>query len=500
MPNNLATSLFALSTTLVTPAFADVTAADVWANQQSLYGALGGTLSGELSGDGTVSPVASFILPNGFGSFQIKLGQIALSENADGSVTIDFPSPLKASFAGGITGEGSFNAELILTNESYRSIATGDPGDISYETNAKDLMVELVETSLEGVEGARFSGTGTYALDQFSYSTRVREGNLIDYTVEANVGTSISEFAFATDNVITTTSQTMQPVSGSGAISLPVGGTDVMNISQALRDGLSVFLESTAQGNSSVTTVTLNGEVLNTQETSSGLQKTSVTFDENGIVIDGQADSLSVSLNDPLIFPAPLAFDVASISSAIAMPVNASEEVKDLRIAASLDGITIADRIWGMFDPVGQLPRDPANISFDITGLGKNGLDLLDFAALSTLAGPPPIQVDEVTIENLNIDAIGAEVAAKGTMTFDWTDFQTFAGIPRPEGAVTINLNGANKLMDTLVAMGFIPEDQLLMPRMMMGMFATPVGDDMLESVIEVNAEGHLLANGQRLQ
>jgi hypothetical protein len=35
---------------------------------------------------------------------------------------------------------------------------------------------------------------------------------------------------------------------------------------------------------------------------------------------------------------------------------------------------------------------------------------------------------------------------------------------------------------------------------MMMGMFATPVGDDMLETVLEVNDQGHVLANGQRLQ
>jgi len=38
------------------------------------------------------------------------------------------------------------------------------------------------------------------------------------------------------------------------------------------------------------------------------------------------------------------------------------------------------------------------------------------------------------------------------------------------------------------------------MGRMMMGMFATPTGDDELTSKIEVNDEGHLIANGQRLQ
>ena len=119
---------------------------------------------------------------------------------------------------------------------------------------------------------------------------------------------------------------------------------------------------------------------------------------------------------------------------------------------------------------------------------------------MSQLFGPPPIQIDEVTIEDLRIAAVGAEATATGAMTFDWTDFQTIPGIARPEGAVTVNLNGANALMDTLVAMGLIPEGDLMMPRMMMGMFATTVGDDMLESVLEVNSEGHVLANGQRLQ
>jgi hypothetical protein len=36
--------------------------------------------------------------------------------------------------------------------------------------------------------------------------------------------------------------------------------------------------------------------------------------------------------------------------------------------------------------------------------------------------------------------------------------------------------------------------------RMMMGLFAVPAGDDVLTSVIEVNEQGHVLANGQRLK
>jgi len=50
------------------------------------------------------------------------------------------------------------------------------------------------------------------------------------------------------------------------------------------------------------------------------------------------------------------------------------------------------------------------------------------------------------------------------------------------------------------MSMGILPEEQAMGARMMLGLFATPTGDDELSSKIEVNAEGQVLANGQRLR
>ena len=105
-----------------------------------------------------------------------------------------------------------------------------------------------------------------------------------------------------------------------------------------------------------------------------------------------------------------------------------------------------------------------------------------------------------MTLNELKISAAGAEVTGAGAFTFDNTDLTTFSGMPRPNGDVTVNVKGANALIDKLIAMGFLPENQAMLGRMMMGMFATPTGDDELTSKIEVNDEGHLIANGQRLQ
>ena len=111
-----------------------------------------------------------------------------------------------------------------------------------------------------------------------------------------------------------------------------------------------------------------------------------------------------------------------------------------------------------------------------------------------------PGEINSAVLSDLTIRAAGAEITGNGAFTFDNSDLQTFDGLPRPEGEVNFAINGVNGLVDRLIQMGLIPEEQAMMPRMMLGMFATPVGDDMLTSTIEINSEGHVLANGQRLR
>lgn len=76
----------------------------------------------------------------------------------------------------------------------------------------------------------------------------------------------------------------------------------------------------------------------------------------------------------------------------------------------------------------------------------------------------------------------------------------TIPGAPRPEGQLNLAINGVNGLIDTLVQMGLVPEQEVMTAQMMMGAFTRPVGDDMLETTIEINSEGQILANGQRIQ
>ena len=106
-----------------------------------------------------------------------------------------------------------------------------------------------------------------------------------------------------------------------------------------------------------------------------------------------------------------------------------------------------------------------------------------------------------MTLKTLLVDAAGAKLSGTGDFTFDNTDLATFGGVPRPTGAVDLQLAGANGLLDKLVAMGLLPQEQAMGARMMMGLFAVPgEAEDTLSSKIEINDQGHVLANGQRIQ
>ncbi|MCH2250997.1 MAG: DUF2125 domain-containing protein, partial [Cognatishimia sp.] len=77
----------------------------------------------------------------------------------------------------------------------------------------------------------------------------------------------------------------------------------------------------------------------------------------------------------------------------------------------------------------------------------------------------------------------------------------SFDGFPRPEGAADFRLLGGNQLLDSLISMGLVSEGDAMGARMMMGLFTVAgPGEDELNSRLEVNGEGHVLANGQRLR
>ena len=101
----------------------------------------------------------------------------------------------------------------------------------------------------------------------------------------------------------------------------------------------------------------------------------------------------------------------------------------------------------------------------------------------------------------MNVKLVGAELTGTGAFTFDNTDKVTFGGMPRPAGEANLTLSGGNGLLDKLVQMGLVRQEDAGGVRMMVSMFAVPgQGEDVLNSKIEINDQGHIMANGMRIQ
>ncbi len=197
--------------------------------------------------------------------------------------------------------------------------------------------------------------------------------------------------------------------------------------------------------------------------------------------------------------PFPVNIGFSEMAADVKVPVVKGDAPAPFTFLIKMVDFTLPEEVWAMSDPTGQLPRDPATLVIDSTGMVRL---LSDFSAEPAPGEvPPPPEVSAVTINEVRLKIAGAELSGNGDLTLDNTDLVTFSGMPAPTGVLNFTLTGGNGLLDKLAAMGVVPEDQLMGVRMMMGIFATPAtdGTDTLTSTVEFKDKG-LFVNGQQLQ
>jgi len=193
--------------------------------------------------------------------------------------------------------------------------------------------------------------------------------------------------------------------------------------------------------------------------------------------------------------------DLAFAESAfnVAMPVSKSDSPQDFAFLSKVVDFTVSEDVWGLFDPAGSLSREPATVIVDLKGTGFWKQDLMD-PDLQMEGAQPPGELNSLDLTQVLAKAAGAEVSATGGLTFDNADLATFGGVPRPDGKVTVNIKGANQLVDNLIALGILSEDDAMGFRMGLAMVAKPgAGPDELVSEIEFK-DGGLFANGMQMQ
>ena len=487
-----------------TTASADVTAQQVWANwtsQMDVYGQGFTTTGEEMSGDTLTVSGVQIEMSDDETAINAQIGDINLTENGDGTVTVTMAEsyPITLDLTPEFSAPSTIN--ITVAQDAMEIVVSGDPDAMVYDMSADRYAMSVdsiegdtaTELDLQDAMIAMIDFAGTYSvttddLTQIAY----------DFTIGAlDIDVDFSEVGgtgFVKGN------GDIADLALRANITTPVD-MDLSGDQPPFADGLAM------EGGYSFGALTYAFDFDADGEAASGTASVDngnlgFSFDIDGMSYIGASNGINLSVLLPNEIPFPLEASMAKYGFDFQIPLSQGEDgPRDARVAFNFTELAVSDVIWNLADPQNILPRDPITIALGFDAKVTPFFDFLDpeqqeAAAMSDIPG----ELNSLDVTELVVRGAGAEITGDGAFTFDNSDLETFDGFPRPEGRIDFAINGVNGLVDNLIQMGLIPAEEAMMPRMMLGMFATPVGDDMLTSTIEVNGEGHVLANGQRLR
>lgn len=508
MSRPLATSAIALILGAA-PALADVTPAEVWQNLRDSYQQVGYTVtvgSEDASDDAvTLNNVVLTTEDENAADMTLTIPAIALTAVGDGSVRSVI--------------EGQMTLEMRDTDPEGEpigfSVTVDAPGNVTLSSGTPDQMqhsfamptVAFAGRALDDVNTVPVTATvtgveGNQAIDTApdGSTSQTYQGRAETFAMQiAASGPALSEAATeATDDFgadITITDLTMQGQSTVPAES--VSFADQPSAAQAGFAGNDTFGMGPINVVFTSSTIGSDGAA---QESSGSMTAASATvaasISVEGLSYEGAATQMETSLTSTDM-PFPIAYAAAENRFRLAMPVVASDQDQPFALTYLLDGLTLDEAIWQALDPEATLPRDPARLSIDLEGLAlltRNFMDP-DVADAPDNQAEMPFQPRSLTINDVTVDAAGARAKMAGELTFGDDPSQ-------PVGRINGTFGGVNTLLDRLVAMGVLPQEQLMGPRMMIAMFARPVdgAEDELQTEIEFREGGSIFANGQQIQ
>lgn len=491
----LMTSTFALAA--ASPVLADVTAEQVLADQlkqMQSYGLKAQTTSQSKSGgvltvDGYVSELVS---PEG--NFTLTMGGAIFTED-NGTVIITYPDEIPVALSGVVEDDTPFEMVVTLRQSGTRAVVSGIPEEILYEFTADTFSVDDIAFT-QPEEAAELDMTVDVTFSDLSGMMEITGGGTIrDYASAFNFGSMSATIA-------------MDVPEEDGAFNIEIKGENITSeySGRLAPQDFMTSLAQTVQAGSRTVGTAAHGPLtysISADTPDGGFEMAAALasgdydfrMDEAGLDYEGTSNDMTLTMGGTAMPLPPMTFKVEQSGGRFALPVVPSEESQGFALVTRFVGLEIDPAIWGIFDPTGQLPRDPANLVVDLGGEVVMSEDIFDPEVMENLAGAPG-QINALNVNEIQLSFAGAELTGDGAFSFNNDGF-----VPMPAGALNLALTGGNGLLDTLVNMGLIPQEQALGARMMMGLFAQPGdGEDTLVSTIEVKEDGSVLANGQRIQ
>ena len=422
--------------------------------------------------------------------------RMTFADAGGGAVGIGLPEGIPVTVTT-TTPDGDGGVSFDVTQTGLVLTASGTPDAIAYDYAADTLSLVLGEIVSpppeDGEEAQEFDLTGEMTLTAVSGQTTGEEGagsfaaDLLSLDVSGSEAETPGSFALtaSAENV------TSDSTGGVGIFAGPEAMVALLESDETLTSSLGygpftyeITVEDPESGDMRIT---------------GGADRSGVTatLGDGGIDYTGGTEGGRFALSGSAIPLPEVTAEMERSEWAFRMPLAETEAAQPFGLTLGFDGLTIGEGVWSMFDPAGQLSRDPASLKLALSGLGRWDVNIFAPDADAQITGGTPGEVESLSIDEIALDLLGVVLDGSGAFTF-----ATGAdGVPVPEGSISLTLTGAEDLIDTLVQMGVVPEDQATGARMMLGLFATP-GDepDTLTSDIEFGADGSITANGQRLR
>ena len=479
-------------------AHADLTAAQVWEDWKSqleVYGSQNLSIGAEETSSGTVTVrdiVISF--EDTEANVKASIGDIFFNEQSDGSVRIT----MEDSFPVIVTGSDGVVLTINMTQRNLEMNVSGTADLMEYDVSADSYEIafqDVVDADVTITGDAKLTATGldasyTVAIGDMREISATSSIDTIDLLVDFQIPGGDGEYvtAAAKINDMRSQSETIMPLEA-----------DMTNPDDIFVNGFGLAGGYIIDSADYVFDINAEGD-----QASGSISTGSVTLtgEMNNETVGYDSETVDIAVNFLTSdFPLPIEMSMAEYGTGFQMPVGVTDAPADFGFKLNMIDLVLGDAIWGLFDPNEVLPRDPATLQMAFSGKAQALYDFFDPAQEDRMmSGENPLELYNVSLDRLKIMAAGALFTGTGAFTFDNDDKQSFAPMPRPEGEASFEITGLNALLDNLVAMGLVPEQDIMGPRMMMGMFARSTGDDQMAIDVEVTSNGQVNVNGNRVR
>ena len=468
-----------------------LTAPELWEDWQELGARMNMTLqadSEDYTGGTLVLEGLRAEIDTGGGNADTSYGTITLVEQDDGSVRIELPGVIDVTSTSEIEGT-TVTVPAEMRHEGLSILARDEGDQRIYDIRADSIVYELSDLtggqetnpvsavmSLSGVasryasdlEGETIGLTQTYDADSLEFAVSATGEAAFDMTYGMTSMTGGIEGAYPSE-----------PAPAGGNIFAAMGITYEGGITHS--GSTLSFVGMAPEGETRVAGSSASGGI------ELGLTQEAIEY-----VLTSQGAEMTVV---PPALPLPIRVTMAEARTGLTFPFAVSDGGSPYALDIAYRDLALDEQLWALFDPTGQLPRDPATLEISLAGDAKVTADVLgDPEAMAGLQGPP-ILPETLDLTTLRLSVAGAELTGSGALTFPEA-----GPLPQPVGKLNLALEGGMQLLDKLVAMGLVPAQQATFLRGMAGVVAKPVSETRLESEIEFTENGGILANGLPLQ